>query len=207
MHLVQLRVAVSGHAHHGCRPLKTYLIRELGSGDIEELNRWRNDPDVIGSLVAPFRHIGLETDRAWFEHYLANRATNVRLAICHASSGTIVGAAYLTGIDWIARSGELGIWIGVPEHRGRGAGEFASRAVLRHAFRDLNLHRVHLSVIEGNTAAHSLYRKLGFADEGRAREAAFKNGRHVDLIRMAILAADYRVQPRMLDAVDGEVRG
>jgi diamine N-acetyltransferase len=187
--------------------MKTYFMRELGSGDIEELNRWRNDPDVIGSLVAPFRHIGLETDRAWFEHYMANRATTVRLGICHATSKAIVGAAYLTGIDWIARSGELGIWIGVAEHRGKGAGEFASRAVLRHAFCDLNLHRVHLSVVEDNMAARSLYRKLGFADEGRSRAAAFKNGRHVDLIRMAILAPDYKVQPRLLEAVEGEPRG
>lgn len=187
--------------------MKPYFVRELGSDDIPELNRWRNDPGVIASLVAPFRHIGLEIDRAWFEHYLANRATNVRLAICSASGRTLVGAAYLTGIDWTARSGELGIWIGVPEHRGKGAGELASRAVLRHAFLDLNLHRVHLSVVAGNTAAHALYRKLGFVDEGRSRDAAFKNGRHVDLLRMAILAPDYRAQPHELDVPEGGPHG
>jgi RimJ/RimL family protein N-acetyltransferase len=172
--------------------MTTYTLRELGAADIPELNRWRNDPEVIASLVAPFRHIGLEVDRDWYAQYLANRATAVRLAICHAPDDALVGAAYLTGIDWISRSAELGLWIGLPRHRGKGAGEFAARALLRHAFGDLNLHRVHLSVVADNAAAHSLYRKLGFLDEGRLAEAAFKNGRYVDLIRMAILEGAYR---------------
>jgi diamine N-acetyltransferase len=172
--------------------MMTYFLRELGGPDVSELNRWRNDPDVIASLVAPFRYIGVEVDRDWYGQYLANRATTVRLAICHAESDSLVGAAYLTGIDWITRSAELGIWIGVRQHRGKGAGEFACRNLLRHAFGDLNLHRVYLRVVADNTAAHSLYRKLGFVDEGRLIEAAFKNGRYVDLVHMAILGRNFR---------------
>jgi RimJ/RimL family protein N-acetyltransferase len=187
--------------------MNSYYLRELSADDIPRMNEWRNDPAVIASLVAPFRHVGLEIDRAWFDQYMANRATAVRLAICHAVTKTIVGAAYLTDIDWVARSAELGLWIGVPEHRGKGAGELASREVLRHAFRDLNLHRVHLSVVEGNTAAHSLYRKLGFVEEGRSRAAAFKQGRHVDLTRMAILASEYRGEPPAIHAGEGERGG
>jgi diamine N-acetyltransferase len=185
-----------------------YFLRELGAPDISQLNCWRNDPDLIASLVAPFRYIGVEVDRDWYGQYLANRSTAVRLAICHAESNSLVGAVYLTGIDWITRSAELGIWIGVQHHRGKGAGEFACRHLLRHAFGDLNLNRVYLHVVAGNTAAHSLYRKLGFVDEGRLVEAAFKNGRYVDLVPMAILGRNFpdSTQPAA-DAAEGEPVG
>ena len=170
----------------------SYLLREIDAADIPEMNRWRNDPTVIALLGAPFRHVGMAVDRAWFDQYLANRSTAVRLAVLDGSTGQIVGAAYLTGIDWVARSGEFSIWIGVEAHRGKGAGRTASRALLRHAFLDLNLNRVHLTVLDDNLAAQSLYRKLGFVEEGRLRSAAFKNGRFVDLIQMAMLSGEYR---------------
>jgi diamine N-acetyltransferase len=176
------------------RAASTYHLRELAAADLAELNVWRNDPEVIQSLVAAFRYVALQTDQAWFDDYKLHRATTVRLAVCRAGSDQIIGAVYLTGIDWISRSAELGVWIGAAEHRGKGAGEFACRGILRHAFHDLNLHRVHLSVVDGNSSAQALYLKLGFVEEGRARAAAFKMGAYTDLIRMAILAPEYDAQ-------------
>jgi len=46
-------------------------------------------------------------------------------------------------------------------------------------------------VLADNEVARSLYRRLGFVEEGRLRGAAFKNGRFVDLVQMAMLADEY----------------
>ena len=58
---------------------------------------------------------------------------------------------------------------------------------------DWIIHFVHSSqsVIKGgDTAAIALYEKAGFRAEGLLRQAAFKEGRYVDVIPMALLATD-----------------
>lgn len=174
----------------------SYFLRELSRADLPAINGWRNDREAQKWLVSPFRFVADEVDGKWYDGYLGGRSNNIRLAICESASGKSIGVAYLLAIDWIVRSGDFGILIGDRSAQGKGAGEFATRALLAHAFGDMNLHRVQLSVLAGNERARSLYRKVGFLEEGRARRAAFKNGEYVDLIQMAILAGEYRpVEP------------
>jgi RimJ/RimL family protein N-acetyltransferase len=168
-----------------------YQVRDLSRSDLGRINTWRNDPEVQKWLISPFRYVSPETDDRWFDHYLEARAGNIRLAICEGESGELVGAVYLLNIDWVARTGELGILIGERGCQGRGAGEFGSRRILQHAFEDLNLHRVELNVLANNARAMRLYRKVGLVEEGRARQAVFKNGEYLDLIRMGILSTEY----------------
>lgn len=168
-----------------------YFLRELSRVDLQALNGWRNDREAQNWLVNPFRFVADEVDAKWYDAYLGARANNIRLMICESGARKPVGVVYLLSIDWIFRTCDFGILIGDRNEQGKGAGEFATRTILEYAFTDLNLHRVQLSVLAGNERARSLYRKVGFAEEGRARQAAFKNGAYVDLIQMAILAADY----------------
>lgn len=41
-----------------------YTLREIELSDIETVNSWRSDPELIGHLLSPFRYISAETDRA-----------------------------------------------------------------------------------------------------------------------------------------------
>ncbi|RMG14657.1 MAG: N-acetyltransferase, partial [Planctomycetota bacterium] len=86
---------------------------------------------------------------------------------------------------------ELGIAIGEPACWGRGYGSEALRLVLDYAFRELEVHRVQLSVFETNTRARAAYLKVGFVEEGRLREAAFVDGRRVDVFLLSILAREW----------------
>ena len=98
---------------------------------------------------------------------------------------------YLLNIDWISRSAEFAIQIGAAERRGSGIGHWATMEMLRHGFRDLNLQRIYLTVVAHNEAAMRLYLRAGFAQEGRMRKAAFKNGVYADMMMMAILADEF----------------
>lgn len=104
----------------------------------------------------------------------------------------ILGCVYLLNIDNINLSADLHIMIGDKCNRGKGLGTFAVTSVVEHAFYNLNLRRIQLEVLDYNSTARALYRKIGFQEEGIKRKAVYKNGDYVDELIMALLREDYQ---------------
>lgn len=71
--------------------------------------------------------------------------------------------------------------------QGRGVGTALLEAALDLADRWLQLTRVELNVFVGNDAALRLYRRFGFEVEGRLRQAAYCDGRLIDVLVMGRL--------------------
>jgi RimJ/RimL family protein N-acetyltransferase len=170
-------------------------LRELARDDIPIVNRWRQDRELVDGLGAPARYISEDVDQAWFDDYLRRRGTDVRCAILVDGETEPVGLVSLTGVDPVHRRAEFHLLIGRRDLHGRGVGTEATRQMLRHAFEDLNLHRVFLSVLAHNVVAVRLYEKTGFVREGVAREAAYKNGRYNDMVQMAVLSQEFASRP------------
>jgi len=87
--------------------------------------------------------------------------------------------------DTQKHSGILGMGI-IEGFRGKGVGCALMRAALERA-RKRGLTRVELTVREDNRRAMGLYKKVGFAIEGRKRDAVRVDGRYYDLLSMAVL--------------------
>ncbi len=102
--------------------------------------------------------------------------------------GSLIGTCQLHAIDPIHRTAELQIRI-APSHHGQGYGTEAVGLLLDHAFKDLNLHRVQLHVFATNARAIRVYEKAGFAREGVLLEAAYIDGKYVDVVVMGVLRA------------------
>jgi diamine N-acetyltransferase len=168
-----------------------FFLRELAKGDVDVINRWRSDYELVDKLGANFRYIDKTIDEAWMAAYFNNRANNVRLAICQKGVESIVGVVYLISIDWVNRNCELAIMIGDQNCRGKGVGEFATRQALKHAFFDLNLHRVSLTVLESNVSAISLYSKLGFKREGLLKDVVYKSSKYHNMLSMALFKSEF----------------
>ena len=166
-------------------------LRELARTDIPIINRWRQDRALTAGLGAPHRQVGLEVDERWFEAYLERRGTDVRCAICTDNASEPIGLVSLTGIDPVHKHGELHILLGDRASHGQGIGTDATKAMLSHGFRDLNLHRIYLFVLDSNVAARAMYEKVGFRREGTMREAAFKNGVYEDVHLMGLLQSEF----------------
>lgn len=165
-------------------------LRELNENDLSIINTWRNDKDLIDSLGAPFRFIGPEVDKRWYENYMNSRNVAVRCAIVDEND-KILGLVSLTSIDQLNQSAEFHIMIGSSKNQGRGIGTFAVNEMLKHAFYNLNLQRVELTVLENNERAKHLYEKCGFKFEGVRRRSNYKNGTFMNMWMYSILKEEF----------------
>jgi RimJ/RimL family protein N-acetyltransferase len=102
------------------------------------------------------------------------------------------GVVSLTNISEANASADLSVILGDEKDRARGLGTEAIRILLGHAFKELGLNRVGLSVFEFNEVAISAYEKLGFKREGRLRQALRRDGDFHDALLMSILAHEWR---------------
>lgn len=164
----------------------SYFLREISKKDIDFINKWRNDREILDFLGAPYRYISEDIDFEWIEKYYLSRDNNIRLAIRNKHSDDTVGVVYLLNINWINRSCEIALMIGNKSLQGKGLGLFSLKEAIKHAFNDLNLNKIKLTVLSYNNRAISLYKKVGFVKEGLLRKEVYKNGRYCDLIQMAI---------------------
>jgi len=165
-------------------------LREISREDLPAINLWRRDPVVADGVGAPCRFIGLDVDIQWYEDYLTRRGSEVRCAICLADSGQLVGMASLTHIDYVHRNAEFHVMVGERDSQNRGIGTAAARAMVRHGFFDLNLHRIYVTVLRGNVSSIRMCEKAGFREEGTIREGAYKHGRYHDLVLMGVLKSE-----------------
>lgn len=161
-------------------------LRPLAATDSDALFRWINDRDTV-VFNAPFRPVERADHERWFAAIRHDPSVRI-FGIEEVAGGTLVGTCQLLNISAVHRSAELQIRIGEPAWRGKGLGTQAVQALVRHGFEELGLHRIALTVRADNERAIRAYRKCGFAAEGVLRDAAFIEGRFVDLVSMAVLA-------------------
>jgi RimJ/RimL family protein N-acetyltransferase len=107
------------------------------------------------------------------------------------SEDQLIGFARLYWIEWSNGTGNLQIGIGESEARRRGYGSEALQLLLRYAFDELNLHRLAALVPEYNGIALDFFKKAGFVEEVRRRQALNRNGRRWDMIFMGILREEW----------------
>lgn len=97
-------------------------------------------------------------------------------------SGQPVGMTGIYGINWIHRTCEFGVFIGVKEEQGKGYGSEAYRIMEGFGGKYLNLRKIKVFVVKENAAAVTMYRKLGFRQAGELQDERFINGRYCSVL-------------------------
>ncbi|GHO83913.1 GNAT family N-acetyltransferase [Dictyobacter formicarum] len=154
--------------------------------------RWANDFNVLRTLHIP-RPSTFEENLAFFERDVEDekRRTVVHFTVYDRASLTPIGRVDLEEINHRDRRAEFGIEIGEPDYRGRGYGTEATRLMLDYAFTGLGLHNIGLYTWEYNLAAQAVYKKAGFREVGRRRQAKFMGGKLWDIIYMDCLSTEF----------------
>jgi RimJ/RimL family protein N-acetyltransferase len=103
-----------------------------------------------------------------------------------------IGVVNLRDIDRFHRTAELGIAIGEQECWNKGYGTETCFLVLDYGFNGLGLHNVVLDPVSFNERAIEVYKRVGFREIGRRRQAHRVGNRVFDLVLMDCLATEFK---------------
>lgn len=165
------------------------IIRLFEQRDLEEVRRLHNDDRVLFWLT-DVAHVPEAQQEAWFQA-ISSSSKSRRYVARLRSDDSFVGVFRIDRLDVGNRNCYVGADV-VPKLQKKGyAGEMYGY-MLALLFDQWGLHRVGLATMENNREALALYRKLGFKEEGREREAIFRHGGFYDLIIMGLFASGWR---------------
>ena len=167
---------------------KKIRLRPIERSDIPTFVRWFNDPEVTQYLKM-YLPMSLAQEERWFEAQLDQH--DLVIMGIETPDGKLIGNIALAHIDWKNRRSGLGVTLGEKEYWGQGYGTDAITTMLGFAFKQMNLHTVHLTVYEYNKRAIRCYEKCGFKLEGRMRQAHYYDGRYHDELMMGILREEF----------------
>lgn len=171
---------------------KKIILRGLELSDIDELMKHWNKKEVKQFLLQIAPH-SREEEQEWIRSTWKNRkeGSSYVFAIVTKTEGLHIGNVEIMVNNQISRRGEIGIVIFNSEYWGQGLGSEALELILDYGFMNLNLHSVELMVFEKNQRARAAYKKVGFIEGGRQREAHFFEGQLIDIVIMDILASEW----------------
>jgi RimJ/RimL family protein N-acetyltransferase len=167
------------------------VLRRHAPSNLATFQRWYSDPDV--ARLTRYQEGPMRSDE--IERFFAARVIgpdSLTMAIHIRATDRLIGSCAFSQLDGDNGSALYHITLGEKDVWGHGYGTEATALMLEHAFTQLGLHRVGLTVFAFNERAIRAYKKAGFLVEGRAREAIWRAGRFWDEISMSVLETEWR---------------
>lgn len=168
-------------------------LRPLALDDVTPIYvNWLNDEEVCkynSHHVFPYT---IELAMEYVKHVRSQKSDLV-LAIVAKDSGMHIGNISLQNIHPVYRNAEYAIILGDKNYWGKGIAKEASKMIIQHGFSALNLHRIYCGTSAENMPMQKLALALGFKEEGRRKDAMFKNGAFVDMIEYGLLRENFKV--------------
>ena len=167
----------------------TCRLRRLREDDLERVRCWRMLPHVTRHIYTD-PQITPEQQQAWFERI--SRSSGDRVWVIEMISElTPIGLLSLADIDPDHRSCSWAYYIGDDAARGKGLAKVLELNIYRYVFEVMGFNRLWCEVLSSNDRVVKLHERFGSRIEGVMRQQVLKNGTFHDVVRMAVLAADW----------------
>ncbi len=169
------------------------VLRRHRAENLKAFMRWYSDPEI--ARLTRYQQGPLSPDEIQrFFHGRIMGADFLAMGIHVRDTDRLIGSCAFSQLDGDNGSTLYHITIGERDSWGQGFGSEATELMVDHAFTQLALHRVALTVFQFNARAIRAYEKCGFKIEGRARDAIYRDGRFWDEIHMSILADEWEAR-------------
>lgn len=155
-----------------------------------------NDQEINQYLLG-YLPITLAAEKQWIENTGKSKDDIVltivaKLIVAKRIDEKPIGNVGLHRIKHKDSHATFGIFIGDKDCQERGHGTEAARLIIDYGFNQLNLHRINSSAVAFNTRSIKMHLRLGFKEEGRARQKLFRNGAYHDEIIFGLLREEWK---------------
>ena len=154
------------------------MLRPLNLDDLEQIYKWRNDPEIM-ARTRQWRMLEWNEHLRWFNNLDHDRDIMRAITVKALSlESNMVGVCGLTHIDWVNRSAEVSIYIGDENFRRKGVAKEAIRQLKVMAFDQMNLHRLWAEIYSFNSPGLGLFKSCGFGYEDILLDTVYRNGKY-----------------------------
>jgi len=132
----------------------------------------------------------VDQTREWIVQNLQNFASGAGYEVGIWHNGAIAGQIGYNGLETPSHKVEIGYWLGA-SFQGNGLIIRSCRIMIDHAFLNLGINRVEIKCGTENLKSRKVPERLGFTEEGIARQAEWLHGRYIDLAVYSLLASEW----------------
>ena len=171
---------------------ESFSIRKMKIADTMAFHLYRSDEDV--EKYQSWSNYSIEEASIFVNRQMLTKPNVpgewLQLAICETASDKIVGDVAFQSEQHQPEVVQVGITIS-PEFQRKGIASVTISALLDYLFRTLRKHRV-VSTVDGrNIASLSLFRRLGFRQEGYFLENTYFKGEWGSEVQFAMLRKEW----------------
>ena len=165
-------------------------LRAIEKQDLSQLLVWRNRPEYR-RYFREYRETGTDDQNIWYEKKVLQDPSTRMFAIVELDSGRLLGACGLCYIDWVNRTADFSIYIGVDDlYIDTKFAPDSGKVMIDYGFDELGLHRIWSEIYDSDESKKILFNTLGFQLDGRHRVTHWGEGKWHDSLFYGYLKTD-----------------